>query len=104
MEILESFDTAESATNMVFVHAQEVFMVQGHSPLSAPTLLDINSNDESPSLFPSMHSELRMRQKSRRPQGKRRISRGRDATSGLIVDDRVRLITKPGWSNMIANA
>jgi hypothetical protein len=103
MEILESSDTTESATNRVFVHAREVFMVRGRSPLSAPTPLDINSNDESPSLFPLMHSELRMRQKPRRPRGKRRISRGRDAASGLIVNDRVRLITKLGWSNMIAN-
>jgi hypothetical protein len=51
-----------------------------------------------------MHSELRTRQKPRRLRGRRRRSRGRIATSGLHVDDRFKLITKPRWSNMIANA
>jgi hypothetical protein len=51
-----------------------------------------------------MHSELRTRQKPRRLRGRRRRSRGRIAASGLHVDDRFKLITKPGWSNMIANA
>jgi hypothetical protein len=54
-------------------------------------------------LFLPMHSELRMRQKPRRPRGRRRTSRGRVIASGLHVDDRLRLITKPRWSNMIAN-
>jgi hypothetical protein len=49
MEILKSSDMVESATNRVFVPAQEVFMVCGRSPLHAPTLPDINSDDESPS-------------------------------------------------------
>jgi hypothetical protein len=51
-----------------------------------------------------MHSELLTRQKPRRLREKRRTSRGQDTASGLNVDDRLRLITKPGWSNMITNA
>jgi hypothetical protein len=49
MEILESSGTAESATNRVFEHAREVFMVQGRSPLRAPTPPDVNSDDETTS-------------------------------------------------------
>jgi hypothetical protein len=51
-----------------------------------------------------MHSGLRTRQKPRILRGRRRTSRGQVAASGLHVDDKFRLITKPGWSNMIANA
>jgi hypothetical protein len=57
-----------------------------------------------PPLFPPMHSEIQTRQKPRRPGGKRRISRGWVTASGLNIDDRLRLIIKPKWSNMIANA
>jgi hypothetical protein len=49
MEILKGTNTAESATNRVFVDGREVFMVRGHSPLHAPTPPDINLDDESPS-------------------------------------------------------
>jgi hypothetical protein len=49
MEILESSSTAESATNRVFGHAREVFMVRGCSPLRAPTPPDVNSDDETTS-------------------------------------------------------
>jgi hypothetical protein len=45
-----------------------------------------------------------MRQKPRGLRGRRRTRRGRVAASELLIDDRLRLITKPGWSNMIANA
>jgi hypothetical protein len=48
-KILESSGMMESTTNRVSVHAREVFMVRGRSPLHAPTLSDINSDDESPS-------------------------------------------------------
>jgi hypothetical protein len=44
-----------------------------------------------------------MRQKTRRPREKRRTSRGRVIASGLNVDDRLRLITKLRWSNMIVD-
>jgi hypothetical protein len=49
MEILKSSGTMESATNKVSRHAQEVFMVRGHSPVHAPTPPDVNSDDETTS-------------------------------------------------------
>jgi hypothetical protein len=103
-EILKSSGTVESATNRVSGHAREVFMVRGRSPLRAPTPPDVNSDDETTYAISPMHLELRTRQKSRRLRGRRRTSRGRVAASGLHVNDRLRLITKPEWSNMIANA
>jgi hypothetical protein len=49
MEILESSGMEESATNRVSVHAREVFMIWGRSPLRALTPPNINSDDKSPS-------------------------------------------------------
>jgi hypothetical protein len=51
MEILENSGTAESATNRVSGHAWKVFMVQGRSPLHAPTPPDVNSDDETTSVI-----------------------------------------------------
>jgi hypothetical protein len=48
-EILGSFGTAGSATNRVFGHAREVFMVRGRSPLHAPTPPDVNLDDKTTS-------------------------------------------------------
>jgi hypothetical protein len=80
-EILEGSDTAESATNRVFVYAREVFMVRGRSPLHAPTLPNINSDDEIPStIFPDAlgapnetEAERTMREKKNKQMVRRHI-------------------------------
>jgi hypothetical protein len=103
IEILESSGTIESTTNKVSMHAQEVFMVRGRSPLRAPTPPDINSDDEGPSAI-SLDALGDPNETEAEKTARKRTSRGRVTASRLNIDVRLRLITKPGWSNMIANA
>jgi hypothetical protein len=102
-EILESSGTAETATNRVFGHAQEVLWYEvAHLSVLQLRLMSTRMM-RPPLLFPPMHSKLQTRQKSRRLRGRRRTSRAQVVACGLHVDGRLRLITKPGWSNMITN-
>jgi hypothetical protein len=83
-DILPSSTTMESANFRGSSHTREVFVApgRGRSPLHEPTPPDENSVDErlssiSPDVLP-----VPMKLMLREPQGRRRISRGKDAASG----------------------
>jgi hypothetical protein len=84
-EILESSGTTEYATNRVFRHAREVFMVRGRSPLQDPTPPNVNSDDETTFATPAdalgTPNETKAKKTTRKEKNKQRVGHSIRAAS-----------------------